>query len=54
MIILKQQAGGYELHDLHEQPPTGCIDDYNTLKPHEALDYATSGQVYEASILEAM
>ena len=27
----------------------GYIDDYNTLRPHEALDYATPEQVYKAS-----
>ena len=27
----------------------GYIDDYNTLRPHEALDYATPEKVYKAS-----
>ena len=27
----------------------GYIDDYNTLRPHEALDYATPDEVYKTS-----
>ncbi|MBR3561814.1 MAG: integrase core domain-containing protein, partial [Oscillospiraceae bacterium] len=26
----------------------GYIDDYNSLRPHEALDYATPDEVYRA------